>query len=245
MYIIEFIAPAASGKTTICDELIKNKKNRFISQNAISALKFLPISLVRLLQVLSKYKFISFLIFKIFNLFHKLDVAYLKYFLSEKETSRCIEIYFSNICSSFKNQENIQKASDRLSFFISSATSFNLIKLYEKNATGILDEGFAQRGISLIYHGISASTVREYYQNTPLPNLLVVLKIDNENVVKRLNKRNNDKAWFFDYIDESIQSVDDCKQIYQKRGCNVLELDTRDSLEKNIKIILERLKNDK
>lgn len=242
MYIVEFIAPAASGKTTLCYELIKNKK--FIGQNASSSLRYLPIGVIRFLQLISRIKFISYLADKIFNLFHKFDVAYLKYILPNNKNSKCIEIYLKNVSNSFGDKKNIEKARDRLSFFVSSATSFNLFKSNKKNAIGILDEGYAQRGMSLIYHGVPETIVKEYYENTPLPDLLVILKVDSENLIKRLEKRSNDKPWFFDYVDNCRKSVDDCKKIYQNRGCKILELDTNESLKKNIEFILERLKND-
>ena len=243
MYIVEFIAPAGSGKSTLCNALIKKK--RFIGQNASSALKYLPFGLIRFFLQISRFKFLSYFIFKLFNLFHKFDVAYLKYILPYTEDTKCIEIYFKNVCNSFVKKQNTKKARDRLSFFISSATSFNLIKASKKNGIGILDEGFAQRGISLIYHGASETIAKEYYENTPLPDLLVILKIDSHSLIKRLKIRSKNKPWFFDYIDTSIRSLDDCKKIYQNRGCNILELDNNETLEKNIDLILERLKHDK
>jgi hypothetical protein len=244
MYIIEFIAPAGTGKTTLCNELINNNKKKFIGQNAIPSLKYFSLSLVLLLQKLGRHNMFKLIILKIFNLFYKLNASNLKYLLSTSNDDKCIEVYFKNICTSFSRKENIEKAKDRLSFFISSATRINMGRFYGKNAIGVFDEGYAQRGISLINHGVMLSDVNAYYKSTPLPNLLIVLKADCITIEERLTKRSSKDIIFMNTIDESIQSTQECKKIYLSRGCDILELNANDSLASNVELILNRLDND-
>ena len=242
MFIIEFIAPAGAGKTTICTELEKNKNIIFLSQNIAWLSKFIPLRLLLIFKKASirnkkHYRYIE----KILNLFFFRQAINLKENLTNGELEECSQLYIAECIKYFSDSLEAKDAASRLSFFLDSAIKFSLSRKSTLNEIVLFDEGLAQRGTSLAYQGVCNDTITNYFKKTPLPDLLVVLDIKEASLDARLDARGGGNDKHYQLMRRAIETTECCKTIYNWRGCPTLVLNATFSVDHNTKIIVDEV----
>ena len=239
MYIIEFIGPAGSGKTTLALELCK--KNKFIHQSFLVFIKNQKIALL-LQKIADKYPLAKKIIKEICNIMELVLIGRAKYLLHPKSNIHS-QIYFSYFFSLLNDDILSAQASKRLRYFLKSSTIQNLAILSNSTIMALIDEGLAQRGISLAQASSKNDFLEHYYSNTPLPDILIHIDLNVNSLRTRIIKRNGESSNFLQNIDKMIEISNLCKTIYQNRGCKCLTINGENHLTQNVDIILEFLKN--
>jgi hypothetical protein len=106
----------------------------------------------------------------------------------------------------------------------------------------ILDEGPAQRGLSIVYH--RSKGIINYINEAPMPDLLVVVIDNAEKIQTHLNNR---KHHFYlnhyqsEFISKALDWTESIANIYHKRGCEVIYLNSSSNVYSNVDFIKSKV----
>ncbi|CDZ94626.1 hypothetical protein [Pseudomonas saudiphocaensis] len=210
MRLIELYGPAGSGKTTLKYRLAKKMyiPQEFVVSYRFSFLlpllmlfcRFAPKQTIKVYSKLSR---------------HKEDV---RTFVGSVSYSRYVSAleYFSPRSIYLKQRIIL----GRKAFY-----GFSLARRLKSDQCVIFDEGPAQRATSLYYAGVPVKTIEDYLNEAPIPDKLVVLNIERDELHRRLSLRNGVGNIFSDDIDGVLMLTEKVIQIYRDRGCPVTVVD--------------------
>jgi len=212
--LIEFIGFSSSGKTKLIKKICVNLKEKKIDFNDIE-LEFLNKSYPsklnkKYLSFLLNFKFIFLFLFKFFNF---------------KKTKNILLVLKQTNISFFKKN----------TYFRNYIKKVSLIEYYKsknyKDSKKILlfDEGIIQGVLNIFNHinNDSNSLNLEDFDFMFYPDILVYLKPDRVELLKRIKKRNDRKFWnslsdkeLNKYINNFNNNVEKVIELYEKKSQN-------------------------
>jgi hypothetical protein len=106
----------------------------------------------------------------------------------------------------------------------------------------ILDEGPAQRGLSIVYH--RSEGIINYINEAPMPDLLVVVIDNAEKIQTHLNNRKHHfdlNHYQSKFISKALDWTESIANIYHKRGCEVIYLNSSSNVYSNVDFIKSKV----
>jgi len=231
--IVEFLGPAGVGKSFYSRQLRQRLRKGFMSRTLF---------LVSLKFNIKNHHYFSNLFFhyvaQFIWIFIKKQVPKDFFPLSNKDLS-LISVYSNLLVQNYFNE----LAGQRFNAFMSSMNLFNAGReLIAYDNVLILDEGPAQRGLSLVYNG--SYDLFSYINEAPIPDLLVVILGDSEKIQAHLSNRKS----HFDLIHNQLEFITKAQDwthqiasIYHKRGCDVIYLNSYDDVQSNVDFIKSKI----
>lgn len=251
--LIEFIGLPGSGKSTLRDHVVEILREN--SEAAYGLNEGYYCSLSRNIQIPHEYiltsEYVSKIAYQVLNFYdryNKISHSSLTRFLVN--WSELISLVYSHLSTNTPSKERSELYSKWVTDFLAKF-ALCLEQLYDTE-TLVLDEGFANRSLTL-FHYQSDSTLAdiEYYANKiPVPEVLIIPNVSPQTAINRMSQRkrgyppafkniSNDKRINIqNNIKKVVEAVSD---VLQKRGSKVFYVDNSDDIKSTISTIEESI----
>lgn len=137
--------------------------------------------------------------------------------------------------------------------FIHQAIQYQLLKQHIHSSECVLvEEGFGQRGFTLFGYLSKKDKIEgdeeRYVSNIPLPDILIWVKVDSFNAMRRLFKRNEiplllrnmTQKEILSKFEQGIESLKNISELMNKRGTHVLYVSNMDGEFQRASDIIKR-----